>query len=262
MNTGERPVVVFLRGLIRSRYHWNGFPDRFRDDFEVIEPELPGNGYLAGELTPKDIPAMMRSVREQVRYQFIGPVHIIAISMGGMIATEWARRFPDEVAGMHLINTSLANMSLPWQRMDAASFFHLLSCLGQRERLEKVIYRKTINRDVSESETRQWLEFARVNPLQWRNIFVQLIAASRYKGPMEAPIDHVWFYNALHDRLVSPWCTTRIARTWNKPLLTHPEAGHDLPVDAPDWLETSIRTNMTSGLVLPDPVNAADSPKA
>jgi hypothetical protein len=30
MSIDQRPVLVFMRGLIRSRYHWAGFPDRFK----------------------------------------------------------------------------------------------------------------------------------------------------------------------------------------------------------------------------------------
>ena len=184
----------------------------------------------------------MEAMRAQVRSQTTAPVTIVAISMGGMIATEWARVYPQEIRDMHLINTSLANMSLPWERMDAIAFFRLLSCLGQRQKLEKVIYRLTINREFTATEEKTWLAFAQQHPLSWRNIFVQLIAASRYKGPLQAPLDRISFYNSSHDRLVRPQCTERIASRWNKPLLTNEGAGHDLPVDDPDWLEAALRS--------------------
>lgn len=243
MNAAARPALVFLRGLIRSRFHWNGFPQRFASDFEVIEPELPGNGFLSHEDTPLTIREMMEAVRSQVRLTTTTPVTLVAISMGGMIATEWARTYPDEIRDMHLINTSLANMSLPWERMDAIAFFRLLSCLGQRQKLEKVIYRLTINRHFSAEEESHWLGFAASHPLSWRNIFVQLIAASRYKGPLQAPIEPVFFYNSRGDRLVRPQCTERIARHWERKLITNEIAGHDLPVDDPQWLEAALRRN-------------------
>ncbi len=240
-----KPVLVFLRGLIRSRYHWLKFPERFAKDFQIIEPELPGNGYLYTETTPPDIPAMMESVRAQVRSTHQGPVTIIAVSMGAMIAAEWARQHPDEINSLHLINTSLANMSYPWERMTAVSFFRLLFCFGDRLRLERTIFDQTINRELGAGESAPWLTFASEHPLRWRNVFVQLIAASRYKGPTIAPVDDVFFYNAAGDRLVKPGCTARIARRWKKPLFTHPSAGHDLPADDPEWLERPIRTQLT-----------------
>lgn len=241
-----RPTLVFLRGLIRSRYHWAGFPQRF-SDYPVIEAELPGNGYRYDELTPGTIPAMMLEIRQQVRAQVDGPIVLIAISMGGMIATEWARQFPEEIQAMHQINTSLANLSLPWERMSASGFFRLMACAGRRLPLERTIYSQTINREVDNTEVTQWLDFAKAHPLQWRNVFVQLIAASRYRGPLSSPIQDVWFYNAAGDRLVRPECTERIAARWHKPLITHPTAGHDMPVDAPDWLESQLRRNLSHG---------------
>ena len=41
---------------------------------------------------------------------------------------------------------------------------------------------------------------------------------------------------SLGDRLVSPRCSERIARAWNAPLRMRPDAGHDLPLDDPDWV--------------------------
>ena len=38
------------------------------------------------------------------------------------------------------------------------------------------------------------------------------------------------------DRLVDPACSRRLARTWQVPLLEHAQAGHDLPLDDPDWV--------------------------
>lgn len=246
MSTDQRPVLVFMRGLIRSRYHWAGFPDRFKKDYKVIEVELPGNGYRYNEQTPSDIPSMMHSIREQVRAEHTGPITVIAISMGGMIATEWAKQFPDEISEMHLINTSLANMSLPWERMSVAGFLKLIGCAGSRLRLERTIFSMTMNRQYSAEEQATWLDFAASHPLRWRNVYTQLLAASRYKGPTSAPIERVFFYNATKDRLVNSGCTRRIAKRWSKPLVTHPTAGHDLPVDDPEWLENNIITQIES----------------
>lgn len=243
--SSDKPVLVFLRGLIRSRYHWLEFPERFAEDFQVIQPELPGNGYQYSQTTPSDIPSMMENIRAQVRAEHEGPITVIAVSMGAMIAAEWARQYPDEIESLHLINTSLANMSYPWERMTAGSFFRLLFCFGDRVRLERTIFDLTINRALTAGESAPWVRFADEHPLRWRNVFVQLIAASRYKGPTSAPVHDVFFYNAAGDRLVKPGCTARIAHRWKKPLLTHPSAGHDLPADDPSWLEHSIRAQLT-----------------
>ncbi|MEC8105025.1 MAG: alpha/beta hydrolase [Pseudomonadota bacterium] len=240
----QQPVLVFLRGLIRSRFHWLDFPQRFSDRYRVLTPELAGNGFRYNEPTPVSIREMMEDVRRQVRSQTEQPISIVAVSMGAMIASEWARCYPMEVRELHLINTSLANISSPWERMTALSFLRLLACFGNPPRLERTIFELTINRPVTSTETQPWLTFAQQHPLSWRNVFGQLIAASRYKGPLTAPVDHVVFYNAAQDRLVRPLCTARIATNWKKPLITHPNAGHDLPADEPEWLENALKQHL------------------
>ena len=245
--TSDKPELIFLRGLIRSRFHWGDFPRRFDEDYQVIQPELPGNGFLSEQNTPTTINAMMEAMRAQVITQTQRPVIIIAVSMGAMIATEWARRYPQEIRQLHLINTSLANLSLPWQRMKATSFLKLISTTGSRQRLEKAILRLTMNQPMGRADQEAWMTFAERHPLKWRNIFVQLIGSSGYQGPLEAPVEHIVLYNALGDQLVKPGCTKAIARQWKKPLLSHPDAGHDLPMDDPEWLEEKIRENLIRG---------------
>ena len=247
--SSDKPVLVFLRGLIRSRFHWGNFPRRFDQDFQVIEPELPGNGYLFRDNTPASIPAMMEAMRAQVKATTDRSVVIIAVSMGAMIATEWARRYPQEIRELHLVNTSLANLSLPWQRMKTLSFLKLIGTTGSRLRLEKAILRLTMNRPLGMADHELWLDFAERHPLKWRNVFVQLIASSGYQGPKEAPVDKVVLYNAAGDQLVKPGCTMAIARQWKKPLITHTDAGHDLPMDDPEWLEEKIRGNLSRDLL-------------
>jgi hypothetical protein len=42
--------------------------------------------------------------------------------------------------------------------------------------------------------------------------------------------------NSLGDRMVAPACTEAIAKRWNVESKTHPWAGHDLPLDDPEWV--------------------------
>ena len=60
-------------------------------------------------------------------------------------------------------------------------------------------------------------------------------ARSRYRFPKTAP-GKVQFLGASGDRLVHPTCTQKIATAWGVPIRMHPDAGHDLPVDDPEWV--------------------------
>lgn len=238
---------ILLRGLIRSRFHWGGFPalleqslQTYSPGLHLLTPELAGNGERWQEKTPLSIHHMMLDIRRQVLPRTAVPLTIVAVSMGAMIAAEWARCFPQEIRALHLINTSFSNLSRPWQRLRAPALFSLLQPLIRGASQEAAILRWTTNMTDTSVLLPAWESFARQHPLSLRNAFAQLLAASRYCGPTRAPVTPVYCYHSLADQLVSPACTARIARAWQVPLFSHPAAGHDLPLDDPQWLISQI----------------------
>jgi predicted alpha/beta hydrolase family esterase len=48
--------------------------------------------------------------------------------------------------------------------------------------------------------------------------------------------------NSAADRLVQASCSQAIAQAWHCPLQTHPSAGHDLCLDAGEWVIEQITT--------------------
>lgn len=68
----------------------------------------------------------------------------------------------------------------------------------------------------------------------------QLVAAARYCAPTAAPVDLVLLLGSQEDRLVSSQCSQAIAQAWGLPLQLHPWAGHDLPLDDPQWVIDAV----------------------
>ncbi|WP_430462614.1 alpha/beta fold hydrolase [Thalassolituus sp. LLYu03] len=250
MTAGSTQVQdwILIRGLIRARFHWGDFPQQLLNQLpagtRLHTPEVAGNGERFAEKTPFSIHAMMHDVRQQCLQSGSldhGPVVIVAISMGAMIAAEWARCFPGEIRALHLINTSFSNLSSPISRMRAGAFFGLWGAYLTGQSLESAILRWTSN----QPQTRlagHWEAYAESHPLSLRNALAQLLSASSFRGPEAAPCP-AWCYTSLGDRLVNPECTARIAHLWQVPLATHPSAGHDLPLDDSAWLIHEILNN-------------------
>ena len=67
----------------------------------------------------------------------------------------------------------------------------------------------------------------------------QLLAAACFRAPDRCPVAALVLSSA-GDRLVSPRCSRAIAEHWRLPHRVHPDAGHDLPLDAPDWVAAAI----------------------
>jgi pimeloyl-ACP methyl ester carboxylesterase len=74
----------------------------------------------------------------------------------------------------------------------------------------------------------------------------QLFAASRFEAPPEPPKVPLLILNGMGDRFVSPACSLQLSQKWNLELRRHPLAGHDLPLDDPDWILAQIEAWLSS----------------
>ncbi|ASP39677.1 alpha/beta hydrolase [Bacterioplanes sanyensis] len=237
--------IVLLRGLIRSRFHWGPFAPLVEQQWperRLWQPELPGNGYAHQRRSPASISAMTDVIRDQVITS--KPVVVIAISMGAMVACDWAKRFPTEVKELHLINTSFANMAKPWQRLQPKAVFALLRAARHWSTdpaaLEHTVWQQTVQLGpLAEQDIdiiSDWITFARQHPIKASNALRQMWAASRFRAPKSKPCQHTYIYASKQDALVDWQCSLAISQRWECSLLTHATAGHDLPLQDPGWL--------------------------
>ena len=234
---------VLLRGLTREAGHWGGFTAglaaRLGPGHQVVALDLPGNGALWGQRSPASVAAMARAAREEAaRLRLQGPSVLLAMSLGAMVALDWAATAPHELAGCVLINTSLRGLSPFWQRLRPRNYPRLLriasSAGGQREWL--VLGMTSSNAARHAHVVRHWEQLALKHPVAPGNALRQLWAASRYRPPAGRPAVPLLVLSAAGDGLVSPRCSQRLAAHWQLPLVTHPDAGHDLPLDDPAWV--------------------------
>ena len=234
---------VLLRGLAREARHWGEFPRLLREALpagdEVLCLDLPGNGGRWRERSPASVPAMVAAARAQVRGRT--PCVLVALSLGGMVALEWAAQAPEDVEGCVLINSSLGAFSPFWQRLRPGSYGPLLRALlpGPLRVRERAIWRMTSAQPVREEVLAQWVAHAESQPVSAGNVLRQLFAAARFRAPagVAAP---VLVLASRGDRLVSPACSRALAEAWQLPLREHPGAGHDLPLDDPRWIVAEI----------------------
>lgn len=244
---------IFLRGLVRESAHWDDFPDSFARAIpgaRVHLLDLPGNGKHWNLPSPLSLREMMEFARAEtlampaMEKRPQEPIYLFSISLGSMVAIEWAHRYPQEVAGAVLVNTSLRGLSPLHKRLSWRAWPLLLRAAAEkntavRERLILQLTSRTHANDSALVESRVRI-FAR-HPVRAVNVFRQLWAAARYRPPREKPVVPLLLLNSLGDRMVDPSCTETIARHWAVEKKSHPGAGHDLPLDDPDWTITAVR---------------------
>ena len=144
-----------------------------------------------------------------------------------------------------LINTSFNAFSPFYRRLRPRNYALLLRLALLRRTpadMEKAILKLTSNR-VTERENviAGWVEARLQRPVSALNALGQLMSALRYRARPAPPAVALLILCSESDRLVHFECSLAIASHWNCPLALHPSAGHDLPLDDPDWLIEQVR---------------------
>lgn len=240
---------VLLRGLTRETAHWGSFPGVLQQALPGAQLhllDLPGNGVRRAERSPATVQALVADVRAQVAQRGIAaPVHVLALSLGAMVAAQWAHTAPHELAGAVLVNTSLRPFSPLHHRLQSSNWPRVLRlALGRPtpEAAERLVWQMTSRqRSVDEAVIAAWVTARRQHPVRGANALRQLLAAARYRAPVQPPAVPLLLLAGAGDQLVDPRCSHALAQAWRAPLREHPRAGHDLPLDDPHWVAEQVR---------------------
>lgn len=236
---------ILLRGLTRESGHWGEFPVQLATQLataRILTLDLPGNGVRHREASPLQVAGMVSACRTQLAVLGIdGPVHLLAMSLGAMVALAWASAHPREVAGCVLINSSFAGISPFYRRLRPSSYPTLLGVLarGEARAREAAILRLT-SRRADPAVLEQWVTLRRRHPVTPLNALRQLAAAARFRLPPQRPAVPLLVLSGRQDALVDPRCSAELAARWQLPHVEHPGAGHDLPLDDGPWLAARI----------------------
>jgi pimeloyl-ACP methyl ester carboxylesterase len=233
---------IFLRGLTRGNIHWGKFPEILKlayPDIEVEFLEIPGNGYLNLEKTSTDINQILKQLKNRSKFcQQNLSFNICGISLGGMVALKWAELFPQDVESVTIINSSLKQLSPLYHRLLPNNYAKIFKAIGESDiqNQEKIILQLTSNKsNETQSYLKSFTNFATEHKILRFNIIRQLILANRIRITNFPNIPLIIIVSE-NDRLVSSHCSKIIFKVLGGSLHCHPSAGHDLPLDEPDWL--------------------------
>ena len=247
---------LLLRGLTRESRHWGDFTQQFATATgqAVLTLDLPGNGALHSLVSPASVGELVDAVRRQVVDSCITlPVNVLAMSLGGMVATDWAQRYPQEVERLVLVNTSMRPFSGFAERLRPGSWLALakIACYWRQdaraEQIESAIHRLTCKETQNRSsDIELWSTIRCSAPVSSANALRQLWAAARFACKPVPPACPVLVLSSVGDDLVNPVCSSRLASSWQLPHHQHPWAGHDLPHDDPLWICEQVLAQASS----------------
>lgn len=246
MQSKEKTRWIWIRGLARSSQHWGDFKNVFlsrHPDAEIEFIDLPGNGVHYLETSPLSIPDYVKFVRE--KSQFVRekkPFHILAMSLGAMVAVSWAQKYPDEIKQLFLVTTSSRAHCSFYERLRWGvwpSLFRLPFIKNSLTRESLVLSLVSNKKENIQKYATSFAKYSEQHPISLRNFVHQILAASSFKFP-DAPPVPCHLIGTKGDRFVNCSCTLNLARDWKIPAAIHPTAGHDLPLDEPEWLSQQI----------------------
>lgn len=273
---------ILLRGLTRETRHWGRLPDLLRDAIGAapLLLDLPGNGEFADIRAPATVADMVDFVRLAAvqrgaagsgaagsggagsgasGLELAAPCNVLAMSLGGMVATDWAQRYPGEIGRLVLINTSMRPFCRAHERLRPSAWPGLARvALHWRDaRLaERGIHQLTCNcADTLDADLATWSAIRRSAPVSRANALRQLGAAARFCAGDARPACPLLLLASREDRLVDPACSAKLAAAWGVDHRVHAWAGHDLPHDDPAWVAQQVRAWLAQ-----DAVESAQTP--
>ncbi len=236
---------LLLRGLGRDHRHWGEFINQFKAAFaddKVSVLDTCGNGDFATLKSPLSIAKYTDHCRQHITEHSQG-IHLVALSLGGMIALDWAQRFPQEVVSITLLNSSAANLTSWHKRINLSHLVKaVLAILASRqpEIIEKAILQLSSNQTQNNDTLARWTEYRREQCTSNVNLIRQLIAASRFKAFKLTNISPL-VLTSKSDRLVNTIASEHLYFHLGGKLVVHPSAGHDLPLDDANWVIAQIK---------------------
>ncbi|WP_374433847.1 alpha/beta fold hydrolase [Inhella sp.] len=241
---------VLLGGVGRECARWPEAPQVLLQQLRRLEPasqlrllDLPGTGRRWQERSPSHAGELVDGLRERVQ-NLEGPIGLVTSSVGAALATEWARRHPQDLAALVLVSPVLRPFT-PLLRAVRPSLWPTLAALlmGRRSpwALDERLFASTTNlrADVIGLDS-EWRRLRDEHPVKLRNVWAQGLAVWRYEASRRRPHGRVLLLAGRADQWFDWRISQAISRAWGAALRVHPEAGHDLLLDDPDWVARSL----------------------
>ncbi|MBI3133097.1 MAG: alpha/beta hydrolase [Bacteroidetes bacterium] len=246
--------IYLLRGLTRESGHWGSFIELFQQqmpDAVIHLLDLPGSGKYVHEKASVSIARMVDFMRHDfLKEQGEGERIICATSLGGMVASEWVMRHKSDFQGLIIINSSFKKICTTAERVKAGVRRDMVRILftGNLHKREALIVNVNSNRpEIHAAITAEWVEIQKKRTMSRRNILAQTLAGMLYGVKQRKPEVPLLIFGSKGDRMVCTRCIEKTHAAFGGTLIWHPDSGHALPLDEPQWLGEQIANWLKTG---------------
>jgi 3-oxoadipate enol-lactonase len=160
--SGQGPPILFIHGLGSSARDWELQVASFSDQYQVVTFDVRGHGQSDKPPGPYGIPLFATDTAELIRALGIAPVHVVGISMGGMIAFQLAVSYPDLIRSMVIVNSGPELILRTFgERLQALQRLLVVRLFGMRktgEILSKRLFPKPEQVELRQMLVERWAE--------------------------------------------------------------------------------------------------------
>ena len=231
---GHGEPVVFIHGLGSSARDWENQIGFFSKIYQVILFDVRGHGKSDKPPGPYSIPLFSRDLIALLEALQIGPVHVVGISMGGMIGLQLAVDAPELVKSLVVVNSgpemvvrTLKERIQIWQR------FLIVRLLGMRkmgEVLSGRLFPKPEQGELRKIFVEHWAEN---DPRAYRDAMSALVGWS-VSEQLEKIACPVLVVAADEDYTPIEAKSTYVKRLQHGELVVIADSRHATPVEQPD----------------------------
>ena len=159
---GSGETVLFIHGLGSSARDWEMQIPAFAKHYQTVAFDLRGHGQSQKPKGPYSMSLFAKDTAELIRSLGVDPVHVIGISLGGMIAFQLAVDHPELIKRMVIVNSGpeLVVRALK-ERWQVIMRFAIVRLMGMRKMgavLSKRLFPKDEQEMLRETFVSRWAE--------------------------------------------------------------------------------------------------------
>lgn len=184
----ERPLMVMVNGLSRTKDHWGNFDELLAQDYNVVTFDPRGIGdSRRGADWNHCVEEIVEDISSVAQMLEIPRFHMVGFSLGGMVAMSYALTHEDAIETLTVVNSSVGGSLKPFRMTPTGIATILKSGLREGDALHHGLAKHLLSKKAStktvENVVEQW---KKVERKYGRGVLItmkQLSAAIKFRNP-------------------------------------------------------------------------------
>jgi 3-oxoadipate enol-lactonase len=236
---GGEPVLL-IHGLGSSTQDWEPQVKALERQFTVFTYDVRGHGKTAKPAGRYTVPQFAADAARLIGQLGMGPVHVVGLSMGGMIAFQLAAHHPELVRSLIIVNSGPEMVLRTWREKSAIMQRKLIVRLMGMRKMGEVLAERLLPAP-EHATLRQ--EFAARWARNDKSAYLRALSALVGWSVMaELPqiLCPVLVVTADQDYTPVAWKQMYTARMPHASLVVIPESRHMMPIEKPGLFHATL----------------------